>query len=91
VTGEGFTVNLDKDKKDPKSKAVVMADVKGKITPGEWHTMQVEILGDKVSVQTDFGLKADVSHKSLDVDKTGYRFVTGGSVALDDVMVWKVE
>jgi len=91
ITGEGFSVNKDKDKKDPKSKALVMANVKGKITSGEWHTMQVEILGEKVAVKTDFGMKADVSHKDLDVDKTGYRFVTGGSVILDDVQVWKVE
>lgn len=91
VTGDGFTVSKDKDKKNEKSKSVALASAKGKIAPGEWHTMLVEISGAKVSVQMDCGLKAEASHPELDVDKTGYRFVTGASVTLDDVKVWQAE
>lgn len=91
VTPEGLTVNKDKDKKDAKSKNEVMATAKGRIAAAEWHTMQVEVQGTKASVQTDFGLQAEVSNSALDVDKTGYRFVTGSSVTIDDVKVWKVE
>ena len=91
VTGEGLTVSKDKDKKDAKSKSAALAKASGKIAPGEWHTMLVEVLGGKVAVQTDTGLKAEVANSELDVDKTGYRFVTGASVTLDDVKAWQVE
>ena len=39
-------------------KLSALAKASGKIAPGEWHTMLVEVLGGKVSVQTDTGLKA---------------------------------
>ena len=91
ITSDGLTINKDKDKKNEKSKSLKLASAKGKIAAGEWHTMMVEVSGAKVSVQTDFGLKASASHPELDVDKTGYRFVTGGSVMIDDVKVWQTE
>jgi hypothetical protein len=91
VTGDGLTVNRDRNKKDPKSKSVAMAKASGIIAPGEWHTLLVEVLGGKVSIQTDTGLKASVENSELNVDKTGYRFVTGGSVMLDDLKAWQAE
>jgi hypothetical protein len=68
-----------------------IAKAEGKIAPGEWHTMLVEVHGAKVTVQTDAGLKAEGTHPELDVEKTGYRFVTSASISLDDVKVWSVE
>ena len=54
--------------------------------------MQVEIVGDKVAVQCDNGVKLEVSHPTLAVEKTGYRFVMRGStLLLDDVNVWDVK
>jgi hypothetical protein len=91
VTGDGLTVNRDRDKKDAKSKVAKLAQASGKIAAGEWHTMMVEVLASKVSVQTDTGLKASVDNGDLNVDKTGYRFVTGTSVTLDDIKVWQAE
>lgn len=91
VNADGFTVLKDRDKKDKKSKTESLAQAVGKITPGEWHTMLVEVKGTKVAVQTDTGLKASVDNSELDMDKTGYRFVTAGSVSLDDVKVWQAE
>lgn len=91
VTGDGLTVSKDKDKKDEKSKSATLAQASGKIAPGEWHTMLVEVQGGKVTVQTDTGLKAEAANHELDVDKTGYRFVTSATVALDDVKVWAAE
>lgn len=91
VNGEGLTVMKDRDKKDKKSKTLSLAEAAGKIAPGEWHTMLVEVKGTKVSVQTDTGLTATVENSELDVDKTGYRFVTAGSVTLDEVKVWQAE
>ena len=81
----------DRDKKDEKSKNEALAEAKGKIEPGQWHTMMVEVQGGKITVQTDTGLKAELNNSALDVDKTGFRFVTATSVLLDDVKVWAVE
>ena len=91
VNDEGMVVSKDKDKKDEKSKSEAMAKAEGKFAPGQWHTMLVEVHGGKVSVQCDNGLKAAVSNSALDVDKTGYRFVTGASMQLDDLKVWQAE
>jgi hypothetical protein len=91
VDADGIIVSKDKDKKDEKSKSEAMAKAEGKFPAGQWHTMLVEVQGGKVSVQCDNGLKAAVSNSELDVDKTGYRFVTGASVQLDDLKVWQAE
>jgi hypothetical protein len=82
--GEAKAKGKGKDKEGPIAKA------EGKIAAGEWHTMLVEVQGTKLAVQID-GLKAEGSHPEIDVDKNGYRFVTGGAVSLDDVKAWAVE
>jgi hypothetical protein len=68
-----------------------IAKAEGKISAGEWHTILVEVQGTKVAVQTDTGLKAEGTHPEIDVDKTGYRFVTAASLSIDDVKVWAAE
>ena len=91
VAATGVTVNTDKDKKDEKSKAVVLGKADAKFEQGQWYTMQVEVKGAKVAVQTDNGVKIEGSNPALDVDKTGYRFVTKGeSLRLADVKAWEV-
>lgn len=92
IAEDGLTLNKDKDKKDPASKAVALGKAAGKFEAGKWHTVLVEVQGAKVSVQADNGVKLAGSHPELDVDKTGYRFVTRGeSLRLADVKVWSVE
>jgi hypothetical protein len=91
VTEAGVAVNTDKDKKDPASKAMPIGKAGAKFEQGQWYTMQVEVKGAKVAVQTDNGAKIEGGHSSLDVDKTGYRFVTKGeSLRLADVKTWDV-
>lgn len=86
---ESLTIVKDKDKNDAASKPVVLAKADAKLPSGVWHTVLLEIVGDKVAVQTDGGIKLQASHPSLAVDKTGFRFVTRGSkLFLDDVSVW---
>jgi hypothetical protein len=88
---DGLTLMKDKDKKDAASKPLVLAKADGSIPSGKWHTMLVEIVGDQVAVQTDSGLKLEASHPGLNVEKTGYRFVTKGSkLLIDDVTVWEL-
>jgi hypothetical protein len=89
VTPSSLAINLDKDKKDPASKAMVLATAKGKIEEGQWHTIQVEMVGDRVVAQTDGGLMVEATHPALDRDKPNYRFVmTGDSLSIDDLTIW---
>jgi hypothetical protein len=91
VSPTGVAVATDKDKKDEASKAVPIGKADAKFEPGQWYTMQVEVKGQKVAVQTDNGVKIEGSNPALDVDKTGYRFVTRGeSLVLADVKAWEV-
>jgi hypothetical protein len=91
VNDRGVSVSKDKDKKDSNSKSYTMAKAEAQFASGQWHTMLVEVLGNKVSVQTDNGAKLTASDTSLDVDKTGYRFVVrGGDLVLDEISVWQV-
>ena len=92
IAEDGLTLNKDKDKKDPTSKAVQLGKASGKFETGKWHTLQLETKGGKVLVQADNGAKVEGSHAELDVDKTGYRFVLKGeSVRITDVKVWLAE
>jgi hypothetical protein len=91
VTPTAVTVATDKDKNDPNSKAEPIGKAETKFEPGQWYTMQVEVKGQKVAVQTDSGVKIEGSNPALDVDKTGYRFVTTGeSLVLANVKAWDV-
>lgn len=92
VTPQGLAIRTDKDKKDPNSKSELLGEAKGSFEQGKWYTMLVEMVGDRVAVQTDNGLKAEGQHAGLDVDKPNYRFVTRGeSLRLDDVRIWSVK
>jgi hypothetical protein len=90
ITSTAIAVSLDPDKKDPNSKAQSIGKAETKLENGQWYTIQVEVKGQKVVVQTDNGVKIEGSNPTLDVDKTGYRFVTKGeSVLLADVKAWE--
>lgn len=92
INEDGLVINKDKDKKDPASKVTALAKGAEKFASGQWYTLQVEVLGDKVVVQSDNGLKLEGKDAALAVEKTGYRFVTRGeSLLIDDVMIWEVE
>ena len=91
VASDGLTILKDKDKKVADSKGLVLGQADVKFDKGQWYTMLVEVKGDKLAVQTDNGVKIEASNPELDVDKTGYRFVTPGeSLLLDDIKVWEV-
>ena len=91
VTAAGVSVATDKDKKDEASKAVPIGKAEAKFEQGQWYTMQVEVKGTKVAVQTDNGVKIEGSNPALDMDKTGYRFVVKGeTLVLADVKAWDV-
>jgi len=90
VSPTAVSVATDADKNDPNSKSVPIGKADAKFENGQWYTMQVEVKGQKVAVQTDNGVKIEGSNPALDVDKTGYRFVTRGeSLVLSDVKAWE--
>jgi hypothetical protein len=92
IDQSGMMLRTDKNKKDPKSTPIMLARAKGKLDPGKWYTLQLELQGDKVVAQIDCGLKVEGQHPSLDTNKTGYRFIMkGDSLLLDDLNVWKLE
>jgi hypothetical protein len=92
INDDGLAINKDKDKNDPASKPQLLGRTEGKFPDGQWQTIQVEIVGDRVAVQADNGAKLEVKNPALDVEKTGYRFVMRGStLLLDDVNVWEVQ
>lgn len=92
IDDKSLTLTKDGNKKDPKTKPVSLAKVATTFEPGKWYTMMVEMEGDRVDVQTDNGLHAHGSHPGLDIDKTGYRFVTTGeSLSLSDFKVWELQ
>jgi hypothetical protein len=91
VSPSKLAINLDKDKKDPQSKVIVLDSAKGQFQKGQWYTMQVEMVADRVVVQTDNGVSAKATHAGLDTEKPNYRFVMrGDSLSIDDLKVWEV-
>jgi hypothetical protein len=89
LTESALVVNKDKDKKDSASNVEQLgkADLKG--DAAVWRTVQLEMLGSKITVTTDDGVRIEAAHPALDVQKTGYRFVISGeSAELDDVQIW---
>lgn len=89
VSETGMIVRTDHSKKDKSIKSEVIGKAKGKFEQGKWYTMQVEMVGEKVVIQTDNGVKVSGSNKRLDTDKPGYRFILRNeTLSLDDVKVW---
>jgi hypothetical protein len=92
INDDNLTIVKDKIKDDPNSKPQVLGKVEGKFPQGQWQTLQIEVVGDRVAAQCDNGAKLEVKAAGLDVEKTGYRFVMRGStLLLDDVNVWEVQ
>ena len=88
----GIEINKDRDKKDPNSKGLVIGKAECKFVQGQWYTMLVEMQGTKVVVRTDNSVEVIAANPELDVEKTGYRFVTRKeSLDLDDVTVWEAQ
>jgi hypothetical protein len=92
INDDNVVINKDKDKNDKASKALVLGKAEAKFPPGVWHTMQIEMVGDRVAVQADNGVQLEAKNSGLEVEKTGYRWVTRGSTLyLDDVSIWDVQ
>jgi hypothetical protein len=84
VSETGVQVNLDKDKKNPASKAMVLGKAEGKFEEGKTYTMTTENVGDTVKVEFDNGVKLEAKNEKLTKPKTGYRLIIRGEGVLFD-------
>ena len=85
VAGDTVSVTMDKDKKDPASKAVPLGKETFTANPGEWVGMSCSVEGTTVKV-TCGDVTLTGTHDGLAKEKTGYRFVVQGATAgFDDV------
>lgn len=85
IMGGSASLILDKDKKDPASKAITMATAGFEAEAGKWYDLKCTVKGNAVEASIgDISLKG--SHDDLTKEKTGYRFIVAGeSVVIDDV------
>lgn len=89
VTSNSLTVRTDADKRDKTIKSQMIGKASGTFEQNKWYTMQVEMVGDKVVVTTDNGLKVSGQNPRLDTDKPNYRFILKGEfLVIDDVKIW---
>ncbi len=92
VSADSLIVRTDADKRDKSIKSEVIGKAKGKFDQNKWYTMQVEMVGDKVAVTTDNGLKVVGQHPRLNTEKPNYRFILKGEyLVLDDLQVHAAE
>ena len=92
IDKNGMILRTDKDKQNPQSKPITLAQAKGKLDPNKWYTLQLEMQGDKAVAQLDNGMKVEGQHASLASKKTGYRFVLkGNTLLLDDLSAWNLD
>ena len=93
ITPQGWSLNENPDKDDPKSKNVTHAKAATKFNQGEWYTLLLEMKGGTVVVRVgDRELRATA--KDFQVKKPGLVFRAGGKdgeeVLLDNVKVWEL-
>lgn len=90
ITPAGFRVQKDdSDHKGP-DKAIVFQAVKTRITPGEWHTIVVELRGSEMLASLDGKHVAFGANDALDVEKFNLGLtVAGESAAFKNLSVWE--
>ena len=92
ITETGLQLKKDKDKKDPNSKAAMVANAKVAIKPGERHTVTVEIVGPQIVARLDDKVTLKASNSAFDTEKPNIRFIVRGeSVLIDNVKAWEAE
>jgi hypothetical protein len=85
ITAGKATLSMDKDKKDPASKAETLASEAFAMDPGDWVEISCAVDGTSVKVTVGDAV-LEGTHPNLAKEKTGYRFIVQGqSVAFDEV------
>jgi hypothetical protein len=90
ITPAGFRLTKDDMDHAGPDKAVVLQAVATPITPGDWHTIVVELRGKEMLARLDGKLVALGSHDALVAEKANLGLTVGGaSVAFKDLRVWE--
>ena len=86
----GFTVQKDDHDHDGPDAAVVFGRRNVKLTPGEWHTVVVEILGDTILASVDGANPTFGSNELIATQKANLGFtVAGQSASFRNLRVWE--
>ena len=89
VNPAGLTVQKDSHDKNKTDKAAVLDRQLSPITPGQWHTIVVEVLGPELVASVDGKLVAFGAHESINVAKSNIGLtVAGDSASFKDLRVW---
>jgi hypothetical protein len=92
VTPKGFTLQKDKPNKNSTDAAVKLDQMRTPVTTGEWHTIQIELLGKEMLASLDGKAVAFGSNDALDVDKANFGLtVSGDSASFKSLRVWEAE
>lgn len=89
INPSGFTVVKDKSNKTSTDKSAQLDIQRVTITPETWHTMIVEVSGQRMLARLDNGATAYGEHAGIDVDKNDIGFTVGGqSTSFRNLRVW---
>jgi hypothetical protein len=92
ITPTGFTVRKDQPTKDSTEKAETLDKQKAEIKAGEWHTMQIELLGKEMLASLDGKAVAFGANDALDVEKANFGLtVSGDSASFKNLRVWEAQ
>lgn len=92
ITDKEIRLQKDKDKKNPNSKAEVVAKTNFTSKPGERHTVTVEIVGPQIVAHVDDKITLKASNSVFDTEKPNIRFIVRGeSVLIDNFIAWQAE
>ena len=94
ITPDGWALNENIDKADPKSKTIVHAKAATKFEPGQWFTLMLEMKGNDVAVHVAGKPPLRANAKDFHVKKPGLVFRVGGKdaqeVLIDNLKVWEL-
>jgi hypothetical protein len=90
VSPAGFTAQKDDSDHDGPDVAVRFGTRPSPISPGEWHTVTAEIVGDTMVASLDGANPIAGSHEALQQAKTNFGFtISGETVSVRNLRVWE--
>ncbi|MGE4489166.1 MAG: hypothetical protein AB7E95_06460 [Kiritimatiellales bacterium] len=91
ITPNGFSLQKDRNKKDPRSLSIPLGRCNTRFQPGIWYRMTVEYSGNTMLAWIDDRRFAIGTQAGLHTPKANIGFtVSGGSASFDDFSVSKV-
>ena len=90
LTAKSFTLQRDQPNKKTEGKAAKLATKEAPLGDGQWHTLVVEVVGERMLAKLDDKVVAFGEHAGLDTGKQDFGFtVAGSSLLVKNVRVWE--